>query len=389
MLHSISSSAGLSSDVRPRRPRSDVSVPMRTLRHLSGTPMRTRSLLRGSVSTPRSRERTNENCPARSEQILNRRWRIHYYSTSGSVHNLFSHNLVSMSLAKHWAFTLNNYTDDNERILREAFDAGGIDYLVYGKEVGDSGTPHLQGHVSFSTRKRLSQVTLALGQAHYTVCRSLKRSIDYAKKDGVNTEYGTSPALSSAAGKRSDLEDLKAAVRGGMVDPKELREAFSDVVAKYPRFVLNYVRDHRPLPTLPGHALYAWQQQLVDKLLGPPDPRTIYFVVDEEGNKGKSFLCDYLEQKHAGTQVMKCGKRDDMTFELDEDITCLVVDVSRSAAPYLSYTLIEDVKDRRVFSPKYESHTKRFAVCPHVVIMMNVSPDMTKLSEDRYDITVL
>lgn len=294
-----------------------------------------------------------------------------------------------MSKAKHWAFTLNNYSEEDESKLREAFDAGGVSYLVYGKEVSPSGTPHLQGHVTFDTKKRLLQVVKSLIQAHYTVCRNVRHSVEYAKKDGSITEFGTSPLVSGNAGKRSDLEDFKDAVKGGMVNLKELRETFSDVMARYPRFVLCYIRDHRPLPGIPTHDLYGWQSDLLEKLAEPANSRDIFFVIDTEGNKGKTFLCDYIEQNLEGSQIMKCGKRDDMTFEFEPDCKVLVIDVSRSATPFLSYTLLEDVKDRRVFSPKYESHTKRSAHHPHVVVMMNAEPDMTKLSADRYRILII
>jgi hypothetical protein len=73
---------------------------------------------------------------------------------------------------------------------------------------------------------------------------------------------------------------------------------------------------------------------------------------------------------------------------LDDTLAILVVDVSRSSSEFLNYQFLEDVKDGRVFSPKYESYTKRFK-SPHVVVMMNSDPDMTKLSEDRFRIIKL
>jgi len=44
------------------------------------------------------------------------------------------------------------------------------------------------------------------------------------------------------------------------------------------------------------------------------------------------------------------------------------------------------LKDRFVFSPKYDSKTKWLSNQPHVVVFMNEHPDMTKLSHDRYRI---
>jgi len=44
------------------------------------------------------------------------------------------------ALAKHWCFTINNYTAEEATP-----DTSQFFYLVIGKEVGENNTPHLQG----------------------------------------------------------------------------------------------------------------------------------------------------------------------------------------------------------------------------------------------------
>lgn len=90
--------------------------------------------------------------------------------------------------SRGWCFTLNNYTPEEQ----QAIDNVECQYLVYGKEVGESGTPHLQGYIHFNTNVRMSQVKKALGtRAHIEVRQgSLKEAIDYCKKDGDVTERG-------------------------------------------------------------------------------------------------------------------------------------------------------------------------------------------------------
>lgn len=295
-----------------------------------------------------------------------------------------------MSLAKHWCFTLNNYSDNDEAAVAKAFEAGGIVYLIYGRETASTGTPHLQGFVSLKNKKRLSWLVKSIGQAHYEVARNIGKSIEYCRKEGDYTEFGSHDDVLlplKSKGKRSDLESFKESVKGGMCSFKDLRETHPECMARYPRFCLSYVRDNKPKPPCPDHPLYDWQQQVVDFCDQPPDSRTVMFVVDPVGNKGKTHICNVLESKY-GAQIMKCGKRDDMAFELEDDPKIVCIDVSRSSTEFLNYQFLEDIKDGRVFSPKYESYTKRFN-SPHLLVFMNEAPDMTKLSRDRYLINTI
>lgn len=136
---------------------------------------------------------------------------------------------------------MNNYTPEDLDKLSLPLD--GVDYLIFGKEVGASGTPHLQGTVCFQSRKRRRQVIEIIGQAHCTATRFLSQSIEYCKKDGEVTEWGVAPE--GAQGKRSDLEEFKASVKEGVTSLEELRELHSSVCALYPRFVKEYLDDRR------------------------------------------------------------------------------------------------------------------------------------------------
>lgn len=144
---------------------------------------------------------------------------------------------------KNWCFTLNNYTPEDLDRLSTLPD--GVIYLIYGKEVGSSGTPHLQGTVCFQSRKRLPQVKQVIGAAHCTTTRFLSQSIEYCKKEGDFVELGEAPAVEqgNGRGKRSDLDEFKETVKGGVTDLSTLRDLHSSVCAMYPRFVKEYVDD--------------------------------------------------------------------------------------------------------------------------------------------------
>lgn len=287
-----------------------------------------------------------------------------------------------MSRAKHWCFTINNYTpEDVDRLNNES---PKYTYLVCGKEVGESGTPHLQGFVSFSAQTRLAPAKKIIGEAHFSVARDVPKSIAYCKKDGDFFEVGTPP---TGPGRRSDLEDFKAFVKehGGNPSLETLREEFSDVCAKYPRFVESYLRDHLPAPPLECHVLNSWQQSLNDRLKLAPDARTIDFVVDPIGNKGKSWFAKYYMSMHDNAILMRPGKHADMAYILPLSFRVLFLDCTRSQLTYLPYTFLEELKDGMVQSTKYESVMKKYAAV-HVVVLMNQMPDTNALSHDRYNI---
>jgi len=93
-----------------------------------------------------------------------------------------------MSMSKYWCFTLNNYSDEDIRKLKESE----YTYLVFGKEVGESGTPHLQGYIELITRRRLVTVKRIAETAHFEVRKSTAvNAANYCKKDGQFEEYGT------------------------------------------------------------------------------------------------------------------------------------------------------------------------------------------------------
>lgn len=286
-----------------------------------------------------------------------------------------------MSRARSYCFTLNNYNDDELATLREA--GRSAKYLVMGLEVGESGTPHVQGYVVFQSAKTLSAAKATLGARCYLerARGTPEEASNYCKKDGSYEQFGTLPQQ----GKRNDLRAFLGAVDDNVRCPKVLRREHPEVCAKYPTYVRQILADSRPKPDTPDILLQLWQQACIDVIKAPTVDRKIHFVIDAEGGLGKSTFATYVESIFDNVQVMKPGQYKDMAFELDEDVKIFILDCPRSRCDIIQWHFLEDIKDGRVQSSKYESHTKRVKDVK-VFVFSNEGVPQGKLSADRIDI---
>lgn len=110
--------------------------------------------------------------------------------------------------SRRWSFTLNNYDEEHIESLHGLIENEELSYIIMGREVGDSGTPHLQGYLELPRKKTLAGLKklLAIHQVHLEVSKgSSKQNQDYCKKDGAWTESGTP----MQQGKRKDLVEIK------------------------------------------------------------------------------------------------------------------------------------------------------------------------------------
>lgn len=117
--------------------------------------------------------------------------------------------------SKRWLFTLNNYTEEEEQSLQGlVLPDGELTYLVYGREIGDSGTPHLQGYCETRSKRGLRGMKRLIGnRAHLEKANgSSQENKDYCTKEDENYFEGGSPMQQ---GKRSDLEEIKTQIDGG------------------------------------------------------------------------------------------------------------------------------------------------------------------------------
>lgn len=129
-----------------------------------------------------------------------------------------------------------------------------------------------------------------------------------------------------------------------------------------------------------------WQNYILRQLEQPPHPRNIYWYWEETGGVGKTTLANYL-LRNLGAVVLSSGKSNDIAYLLDSP-KIVLFDLSRSQEDHVNYGIMEDIKNGRVFSPKYESMVKVFDI-PHLLVFANFPCPHGKFSSDRIKLTNL
>lgn len=118
-----------------------------------------------------------------------------------------------MARARGWCMTMNNYTEKFFDGLKDWAEKN-VEYAVIGREVGESGTPHLQIYFEFSTMKSFKQMKKLHNKLHIEKRIGTKeQAANYCKKDGNYIEIGE--LRESKQGKRNDIENARELVKKG------------------------------------------------------------------------------------------------------------------------------------------------------------------------------
>lgn len=137
---------------------------------------------------------------------------------------------------RRWCFTINNPLPPEEEAVKLL--APDARYLICGREVGENGTPHLQGYVNLKKTIRMGALKARLGgRGHFEPARGDDcQNRDYCSKGGdILIEHG-SP---QGRGKRNDLHDA--------IDVLQRTRSLAAVAQATPEVFVKY---HRGLAAL-------------------------------------------------------------------------------------------------------------------------------------------
>ena len=149
--------------------------------------------------------------------------------------------------AVHWCITINNY---DLSLLPGMFESPDVLYSIRGLEVGESGTPHVQGYVCFRNKSSLSKVRRLFLGCHAEPKRgTVQQAIDYCKKDGQFTEFGEVPPEQTSSANEVTRQRYARAIELAKKD--RLTEFEGEDPELYTRFYSTYKKiayDNRTKP---------------------------------------------------------------------------------------------------------------------------------------------
>jgi len=261
-------------------------------------------------------------------------------------------------------------------------------YGIYGKETGESGTPHLQGFVQFVNRKRPNQVSVTLGSVRYHCERrrgTADEAANYCKKDGDYIEFGNVVRNGVAANLK--MPEMVEQVLSGQ-STEVMLQNYGNQYVLHKRKIEEVAHDimkqnakKKVEDMFTCAKLRPWQEALELYLNGEVDSRSVIWMWDIAGNVGKSWFARYCAVKH-GAFVVGNGKSADIKYAYGGE-RIVIFDFSRTQIDKKNYQVVEDLKNGRYFSTKYVSEMRVYAP-PHVICFANSEPQYSALSADRW-----
>jgi len=138
--------------------------------------------------------------------------------------------MAAAAKARNWCFTVNNWKEADLECLKK-LEGTQVKYMVHGKEVGESGTPHLQGFVIFLNPKRFSEAKKVLPWGcHLEQAKGTwEHNLAYCTKEDTNAYvWGEAPMSrkrQGEAGAEAEKErwtKIRALAKAGKIEELEV-----------------------------------------------------------------------------------------------------------------------------------------------------------------------
>lgn len=154
---------------------------------------------------------------------------------------------------------------------------------------------------------------------------------------------------------------------------------------------LNYAREvynNKPIPKMEDFKPRQWQKEIINIVNKMADSRTINWVYDKQGGKGKTYLSKYLVANRNAFYFSPSKGQDVLYAYNNQEI--IIYDIPRCQdEEYINYGTIEKLKDGLYFSGKYNSTQKYRKTNAHIIVFSNIEPPKNKFSMDRINLITI
>lgn len=274
------------------------------------------------------------------------------------------------NLIKNFTLTINNYTEQDITNIHNFFN-GFCNYLIYGFEEGEQGTKHIQGYAQMKKQKRfLSIIKFFNNRAHIEKAQGTpEQNKAYCSKEGNFKEFGT---IINKGSNKLILENIRELIKkcDNWAQVLEI-----EGIEKHLKFAQEYFNnlDRRNPELYKNIILKDWQQLIINYLNKEGDNRSILFVIDEKGGKGKTFLSNYLFNTRNDIFYSTNGKTNDIVFNYSKNIKKnILIDITRKISiDKINFDAIETIINPIFTSNKYTSGTFIRKDKSNCIIFMN------------------
>lgn len=294
--------------------------------------------------------------------------------------------------SRRFCFTTNNFRPDDCLIPTN----DNISYYIYQLEVGESGTPHLQGYVEIKKKKTIagvkkipffkrSRIAIALGTREESVeyCTKLSDRIPGT----IVHEWGI-PIANGVSTNYSGF--VKAITNGASI--QDLIDNHAEEYIRHKRGADELVRELKKMKkqnwSISPIVYYKWQVKILDLIKGNPDPRLVHWFTDRLGGLGKSTFAKILIKSYDAILIDTTKKERVIRAYNGEPIVIFDITRQEGQEQSINYAIMETLKNGYGFNTMYEPGLKLWDT-PFVLVFSNCAPDESKLSADRWDITDL
>lgn len=265
------------------------------------------------------------------------------------------------------------------------------DHLL-GQETGETGYKHthiyIKGSKTFSSRKA---DCFDINGLHPNIQRVGKGG-RVSEKDIKTIKLYISKSDPLLADYHKELEETEVHWTEGVFKCKNIAEVIQ--LSEKPSDVQGMITAFKNRPRIKivcTIEIKGWQLECAEWIKGPENRRIVYWVYDKIGGGGKSEFCEWAHFNHGALVLSGVGGyRDGPTIvknEIDRgwNMECILIDLPRGAEDtHGIYQMIEQLKDGKMTTFKYEGEALWLERKPHIIVFSNWEPLIGGLSGDRW-----